>query len=64
MSERVFDRLAGEEGARRSAGGVGRHQRPGSLALGRHHEEALLLDLALLAERERPWPLVAPDAPC
>lgn len=35
----------------------------GLQVLGRHHEEALLLDLALLAERERPWPLVAPGAP-
>ncbi|NNE72812.1 MAG: amidase [Acidimicrobiales bacterium] len=25
-----------------------------------HHQEQLLLDLALLVERERPWPLVAP----
>jgi aspartyl-tRNA(Asn)/glutamyl-tRNA(Gln) amidotransferase subunit A len=31
--------------------------------LGRHHCEPLLLDLALRAERERPWPLVAPSAP-
>ena len=29
----------------------------------RHHADALLLDLALVAERERPWPLVAPGAP-
>jgi aspartyl-tRNA(Asn)/glutamyl-tRNA(Gln) amidotransferase subunit A len=36
----------------------------GLQVLGRHHEEALLLDLALVAERERPWPLVAPGAPC
>jgi Asp-tRNA(Asn)/Glu-tRNA(Gln) amidotransferase A subunit family amidase len=36
----------------------------GLQVLGRHHEEALLLDLALIAERERPWPLVAPGAPC
>ena len=28
-----------------------------------HHEDARLLDLALLAERVRPWPLVAPGAP-
>jgi aspartyl-tRNA(Asn)/glutamyl-tRNA(Gln) amidotransferase subunit A len=28
--------------------------------LGRHHEDALLFDVALAAERERPWPLVAP----
>ena len=27
------------------------------------HREALLLDLGLVAERERPWPLVAPGAP-
>jgi Asp-tRNA(Asn)/Glu-tRNA(Gln) amidotransferase A subunit family amidase len=36
----------------------------GLQVLGRHHQEALLLDLARIAERERPWPLVAPDAPC
>jgi Asp-tRNA(Asn)/Glu-tRNA(Gln) amidotransferase A subunit family amidase len=35
----------------------------GLQVIGRHHEEQLLLDLALLAERERPWPLVAPSAP-
>ena len=29
----------------------------------RRHEEALLLDLALVAERERPWPKVVPGAP-
>jgi aspartyl-tRNA(Asn)/glutamyl-tRNA(Gln) amidotransferase subunit A len=29
----------------------------------RHHDEPLLLDLALLVERERPWPLVAPGHP-
>src|SRR6266542_2165514 len=34
----------------------------GLQVLGRHHEEPLLLDLALTAERERPWPLVAPAA--
>jgi len=28
--------------------------------IGRHHQEQLLLDLAAVAERERPWPLVAP----
>jgi aspartyl-tRNA(Asn)/glutamyl-tRNA(Gln) amidotransferase subunit A len=28
--------------------------------IGRHHEEPLLLELARIAERERPWPLVAP----
>lgn len=27
--------------------------------MGRHHEEQLLLDLALLVERDRPWPLTA-----
>jgi aspartyl-tRNA(Asn)/glutamyl-tRNA(Gln) amidotransferase subunit A len=36
----------------------------GMQAIGRHHADALLLDLALIAERERPWPLVVPDAPC
>ncbi|MGI8493648.1 MAG: amidase [Acidimicrobiales bacterium] len=35
----------------------------GLQVLARHHAEALLLDLALVAERERPWPLVAPGAP-
>lgn len=28
-----------------------------------HHSEPLLLDLALVAERVRPWPLVAPGSP-
>ncbi|HEX8803615.1 MAG TPA: amidase [Acidimicrobiales bacterium] len=36
----------------------------GLQVIGRHHHDALLLDLALLVERERPWPLVAPGAPC
>lgn len=31
----------------------------GLQVLGRHHEEQLLLDLARVAEREFPWPLVA-----
>jgi aspartyl-tRNA(Asn)/glutamyl-tRNA(Gln) amidotransferase subunit A len=31
--------------------------------IGRHHEDALLLDLARIVEQERPWPLVAPKAP-
>ncbi|HXQ90148.1 MAG TPA: amidase [Acidimicrobiales bacterium] len=35
----------------------------GMQVIGRHHQEELLLDLALMAERERPWPLVAPGAP-
>jgi Asp-tRNA(Asn)/Glu-tRNA(Gln) amidotransferase A subunit family amidase len=35
----------------------------GLQVLGRHHEEPLLLDLALAAERDRPWPLVAPGTP-
>jgi aspartyl-tRNA(Asn)/glutamyl-tRNA(Gln) amidotransferase subunit A len=35
----------------------------GMQVIGRHHREELLLDLALIAERERPWPLVAPGAP-
>jgi aspartyl-tRNA(Asn)/glutamyl-tRNA(Gln) amidotransferase subunit A len=36
----------------------------GLQVIGRHHEDALLLDLAQILERERPWPLVAPSAPC
>lgn len=32
--------------------------------IGHHHEDALLLDLAQIVERQRPWPLVAPGAPC
>ncbi len=35
----------------------------GLQVIGRHHEEQLLLDLALIAERERPWALVAPGSP-
>lgn len=35
----------------------------GMQIIGRHHEDALLLDLAQVVERERPWPLVAPGAP-
>lgn len=31
--------------------------------IGRHHSEPLLLELAHLLERDRPWPLVAPGAP-
>jgi len=30
--------------------------------LGRHHTDALLFDVALAVERERPWPMVAPAA--
>lgn len=29
-----------------------------------HHADALVLDVALAMERERPWPLVSPHAPC
>ncbi|MCC5950574.1 MAG: amidase [Acidimicrobiia bacterium] len=36
----------------------------GMQIMGRHHEDALVLDLAHRFERERPWPLVAPTAPC
>ena len=32
----------------------------GIQVLARHHADALLLDLALAAERHRPWPMVAP----
>ncbi len=35
----------------------------GMQVIGRHHEDALLLDLAALVERSCPWPLVAPGAP-
>ena len=35
----------------------------GLQVLAPHHHEPQLLDLALLAERERPWPLTAPGAP-
>ncbi|MGI8796516.1 MAG: amidase [Acidimicrobiia bacterium] len=35
----------------------------GMQVMARHHAEALLLDLALLVERERPWALVAPGSP-
>jgi aspartyl-tRNA(Asn)/glutamyl-tRNA(Gln) amidotransferase subunit A len=34
----------------------------GMQVIGRHHEDALLLDVALHVERERPWPLVAARA--
>lgn len=30
----------------------------------RHHDDALLLDLARVVEQMMPWPLVAPGAPC
>lgn len=36
----------------------------GMQVIGRHHEDQLLLDLATIVEREVPWPLVAPGAPC
>lgn len=35
----------------------------GVQVMGGHHTEPLLLDLALMIERERPWPLVAPGSP-
>jgi aspartyl-tRNA(Asn)/glutamyl-tRNA(Gln) amidotransferase subunit A len=35
----------------------------GMQIMGRHHEDALLLELALAVERTCPWPLVAPGAP-
>lgn len=35
----------------------------GLQVMGRHHEDALLLDLASVVERERPWPLVIPHSP-
>ncbi|MEA3019468.1 MAG: hypothetical protein QOI47_992 [Actinomycetota bacterium] len=33
----------------------------GMQVLGRHHEDALLFDVALSVERAAPWPLVAPE---
>lgn len=35
----------------------------GMQIIGRHHEDALLFDLARLVEQARPWPLVSPEAP-
>ena len=35
----------------------------GLQVLAGHHREPLLLDLALIAERSAPWPLVAPGSP-
>jgi Asp-tRNA(Asn)/Glu-tRNA(Gln) amidotransferase A subunit family amidase len=35
----------------------------GLQVLAGHHREELLLDLALVAEREMPWPLLAPGSP-
>jgi Asp-tRNA(Asn)/Glu-tRNA(Gln) amidotransferase A subunit family amidase len=35
----------------------------GLQVLAGHHREELLLDLSLAAERDRPWPLVAPGSP-
>ena len=35
----------------------------GMQIMGRHHADQLVLDLAAVIERERPWPLVAPGAP-
>ncbi len=35
----------------------------GLQVLAGHHREELLLDLSLVAEREMPWPLVAPGSP-
>jgi aspartyl-tRNA(Asn)/glutamyl-tRNA(Gln) amidotransferase subunit A len=35
----------------------------GMQIIGRHHADAVLLDLARVVERERPWPLVAPGTP-
>lgn len=35
----------------------------GMQVIGRHHSEQLLLELAAIAEAERPWPLIAPGSP-
>jgi aspartyl-tRNA(Asn)/glutamyl-tRNA(Gln) amidotransferase subunit A len=34
----------------------------GMQVLARHHQDALLFDVALAVERERPWPMVAPTS--
>lgn len=36
----------------------------GMQIMARHHEDALLLDLARIVEQTLPWPKVAPAAPC
>jgi Asp-tRNA(Asn)/Glu-tRNA(Gln) amidotransferase A subunit family amidase len=36
----------------------------GMQIMARHHEDALLLDLARIVEQTLPWPRVAPAAPC
>jgi Asp-tRNA(Asn)/Glu-tRNA(Gln) amidotransferase A subunit family amidase len=36
----------------------------GMQIMGRHHEDALLLDLARILEQTLPWPKAAPTAPC
>jgi len=54
--------LAGNPAVNIPAGEVGGLP-VGMQVIGRHHEEELLLDLALIAERERPWPLVVPGSP-
>jgi len=33
----------------------------GLQVIGRHHDEQVLLEVALRAERGRPWPLCAPE---
>ena len=35
----------------------------GLQVIGRQHSEQLLLELASIAEAQRPWPLVAPGSP-
>ena len=35
----------------------------GLQVIGRHHSEQMLLEIARIAEAERPWPLVAPGSP-
>jgi len=35
----------------------------GMQIIGRHHDDALLLDLALVVERERSWPMTVPNFP-
>ena len=51
------------EPGRQHPGRDGRRIPVGLQVLAGHHREPLLLDLALVAERAMPWPLVAPGSP-
>src|SRR5436309_4533239 len=55
--------MTGHPAASIPAGLTGAGLPVGLQVYGKRHQEALLLDLALVAERERPWPKVVPGAP-